>query len=47
MDCIENLGVTQFPKPHPVIDVTLLHSDYARMMMVLISPTPIYFYDIL
>lgn len=47
MDSIENLGVTQFSKPHPGIDVTLLQSDYARMMMVLISPTPIHFYGIL
>lgn len=47
MDSIENVGVTQFPKPHPGNDVTLLQSDSARMMMVLISPIPIYFYGIL
>lgn len=32
LDSIENLGVTKIPKPHPGIDVTLLQSDYARMM---------------
>lgn len=46
LDSIENLGVTKIPKPHPGIDVTLLQSDYARMM-VLTSPTPTYFYGIL
>lgn len=46
MDSIENSGVTQIPKLHPGTDVTLLQSDYARVM-VLTSPTPIYFYGIL